>query len=162
VGSGTNRDVISLIDRIVMACRGHSELQIVIAEWLNSLTRLDLWNDVTIVSGFPLSRIFNAFDFSIAAAGYNTFHEVTVFGLPTLYVANPQRHMDDQVARAEFAAQRGAAIASNGSMDMLEQGIQRLMQPKVRSRMRSAMRRLVRPNGARAAARAIESLFEKE
>ena len=35
---------------------------------------------------FPMSRYFRAFDLAVAAAGYNAFHELIAFGVPTLFV----------------------------------------------------------------------------
>ena len=65
---------------------------------------------MTHLRGFPLSQHFRAFDFSIAAAGYNSFHEVINFGLPTIFVPNRHPSMDDQAARAELAQDIHAAF----------------------------------------------------
>ena len=42
----------------------------------------------------------SAFDASIAAAGYNSFHETLAFRLPSAYVPNTATRTDDQLARA--------------------------------------------------------------
>ena len=44
---------------------------------------------------FPMSRYFAAFDIAVAAAGYNAFHELIAFGVPTLFVPM-SRDTDDQ------------------------------------------------------------------
>ncbi len=85
-------------------------VQIALAEWTNSASPLNLWRGITLLKGAPLSRYFNAFDFSITAAGYNTFHEAIRFGLPSIFMPNTAPGMDDQAARARFAQDRGAAI----------------------------------------------------
>lgn len=59
---------------------------------------------------YPLARCLAAFDGVVSAAGYNSFHELMqLFDRPVLLV--PRRHstLDDQAARAEFAATRGWA-----------------------------------------------------
>ncbi len=55
---------------------------------------------------FPMSRYFHAFDLAVAASGYNAFHELIAFGVPTLFVPMP-RNTDDQAARARWAAAAG-------------------------------------------------------
>ncbi|HET9873722.1 MAG TPA: glycosyltransferase [Propionibacteriaceae bacterium] len=66
-------------------------------------------DDLHVISDFPLSRRFHAFDLAISAAGYNSFHELLRFGVPTLLVPNRATALDDQEGRARFAAERGLA-----------------------------------------------------
>ena len=66
-------------------------------------------NGVHIVREFPLSRRFAAFDLAVSAAGYNSFHELLRFGVPTLFIPNQDTALDDQLGRARFAADRGLA-----------------------------------------------------
>jgi UDP:flavonoid glycosyltransferase YjiC (YdhE family)/glycosyltransferase involved in cell wall biosynthesis len=61
------------------------------------------------VRDFPLSRRFRAFDLAVSAAGYNSFHELMRFQIPTLFVPNQDTALDDQQGRAQFAADRGLA-----------------------------------------------------
>ena len=60
-----------------------------------------------VVREFPLSRRFRAFDLAVSAAGYNSFHELLRFGIPTLFIPNQDTALDDQQGRAQFAADRG-------------------------------------------------------
>src|SRR5690625_2432597 len=62
-----------------------------------------------LVSDYPLSRNYRAFDLAISASGYNSFHELLRLGVPTLFVPNTSTQLDDQEARAKFAADRGWA-----------------------------------------------------
>ena len=79
--------------------------------------------DVHLVRHFPLSRHFAAFDVAVSAAGYNSFHESLRLGLPTLFVPNRDTSLDDQEARAGYAADRGWALSTatltDGSADAL-------------------------------------------
>ncbi len=63
---------------------------------------------------FPMSRYFAAFDLAVAAAGYNAFHELIAFAVPTLFVPMP-RNTDDQAARARWAAEAGVGLAVDGA-----------------------------------------------
>jgi hypothetical protein len=65
--------------------------------------------DVHVVREFPLSRLFRAFDLAVSAAGYNSFHELLRFGIPTLFIPKLTTALDDQHARARFAADTGMA-----------------------------------------------------
>jgi UDP-N-acetylglucosamine:LPS N-acetylglucosamine transferase len=78
-------------------------------QWRDHLPR---WPGHAAAAGFPISRAIAAFDFSVSAAGYNTFHEVIAQGLPTIFVPNRHPSMDDQGARAEFAQDHGAGSTS--------------------------------------------------
>jgi hypothetical protein len=65
--------------------------------------------DVHVVREFPLSRLFRAFDLAVSAAGYNSFHELLRFGIPTLFIPKQTTALDDQHARSRFAADAGLA-----------------------------------------------------
>jgi predicted glycosyltransferase len=52
-----------------------------------------------------------AFDFCVAAAGYNTCCEVIQSRVPTLFVPNTEVN-DDQTARAQLVAQAVPAVVS--------------------------------------------------
>ncbi|WP_151523732.1 UDP-N-acetylglucosamine--LPS N-acetylglucosamine transferase [Serinicoccus kebangsaanensis] len=67
--------------------------------------------DVHLVRHFPLSEHFAAFDLAVAAPGYNSFHEALRLGVPTAFVPNRATSLDDQVARARYAASRGWALS---------------------------------------------------
>jgi hypothetical protein len=87
--------------------------------------------DVHVVREFPLSRRFAAFDLAVSASGYNSFHELLRFGIPTLFIPNQDTALDDQDGRARFAADHGLAhmlqhvtvdMATPLLCDLLERG----------------------------------------
>ena len=161
LGSGTNRDIVGLITQIVEASRAHSRLRLVLAEWFNATETLDLWPQVPRLVAFPLARYYRAFDFSIAAAGYNTFHEVVRFGLPTVFIANPRGYMDNQVARASFLLSHGAALTTGPDPREMAFALAALMQGSIRSRIRKGLRRFGCGNGAAPAAKAIAAVLRQ-
>lgn len=56
-----------------------------------------------------LSRCFKAFDVAISAAGYNTYHELMLARVPTIFM--PQvKVADDQARRVDEAVAMGAAL----------------------------------------------------
>ncbi len=156
MGGGANRDVLALVDKIVHELKSFPNLQIVMAEWGNGLYDLPLWENTRILRGFPISKYFNAFDFSIAAAGYNTFHEVIEFQLPTIFMPNRDPAMDDQGGRADFAQDRGAGfVLPEDQMFHLKALCEALLNDAANSVVKQNCQALSHPNGARAAARMI-------
>jgi UDP:flavonoid glycosyltransferase YjiC (YdhE family) len=116
---------------------------------------------VHVVRDFPLSRRFRAFDLAVSAAGYNSFHELLRFGIPTLFVPNQDTALDDQQGRAQFAADRGLAHLLSGVSvsaatlllrDLLEHGQQ----------MVANVSSVDHGNGAGAAALHLRELAEVE
>jgi hypothetical protein len=65
---------------------------------------------VFLLRDYPNSMFFNAFDASIQAGGYNSYHEVRKFGLPTIFYPNMNTGMDDQLARCKQAEIEGWGI----------------------------------------------------
>jgi len=156
LGAGSNRDIVTATDEILKACARFPDLQVVLAEWAMTSTPLDLWPGVRRLRGFPMSRYYNAFDFTIAAAGYNSYHEIISFALPAAFVPNDGPFMDDQGGRALFAEEQGAALyVAEQAPDALDAAVGALLDPRLRRRLRENCRRLARPNGARTAARFI-------
>ena len=159
LGSGENRDVIGLIDTVIAQLSLHPDLQIAVAEWANAPGSLKLWKGVKVIKGAPLSLYFNAFDFSIAAAGYNTFHEAIAFGLPSIFIPNTAPGMDDQRARAQFAQDSGAAIElPDSDLGELPQLLGLMTNENFRSVMRKNCEGLFAGNGAAEAGTMISAL----
>ena len=67
-------------------------------------------------AAYPISRYFAAFDGAVAAAGYNAFHELIRFGVPSVFVPI-ERETDDQAARARHAERIGVGLAAAGPGD---------------------------------------------
>ncbi|MDB5539000.1 MAG: putative glycosyltransferase [Devosia sp.] len=161
LGAGYNRDIVSLIDHLVEVLQQVPQLQVSVAEWVNGAQSLTHWPDVKYLRGYPLSQYFNAFDFSIAAAGYNTFHETMSFGLPTIFIPNRHPSMDDQAGRALHAQNLHAAFElDEADLADLPELVTLLMDPKARAFLADNSRRLCGPNGAAQAAHALTEMLE--
>lgn len=159
LGSGGNRDVAYLIDVAIEALARYRNVQIAVVEWLVGTERLKLWPGVRLIRGFPVSRYVNAFDFTVATASYNTFNEAMSYGLPAIFVPNEHASMDDQSARAAFAETNGAGFhLPEGQVREIDGVIETLMDPTTRTLIRLNALRIAKPNGAAAAAEAIQSL----
>lgn len=94
-------------------------------EWLVAVTRQSIAKHsvhgdgahvVVLDDVYPLARWLPAFDAAIGAAGYNAVHELLSARVPTLLVPSTNHVTDDQPARAEGAAARGAALVVRGAI----------------------------------------------
>jgi UDP:flavonoid glycosyltransferase YjiC (YdhE family) len=107
---------------------------------------------------YPMSRFLRAFDLTVSAAGYNNVHELLLFGVPTLFVPMP-RELDDQAARARWAARAGVGVACEGpDAPEIEAGIDALLDASRRAEMARRAAELGVPNGAEQAARSLSEL----
>ncbi len=107
---------------------------------------------------YPMARLFRAFDAAIAASGYNSFHELVVGAVPSLFVPQP-RQTDDQARRADHAVAAGIGLAA-GSDDLPAQ-VERLVDPSVRTGLRDRLEARSPVNGAAAAAAAVVELVQQ-
>jgi hypothetical protein len=128
-----------LANRLALAALA-SRPDVQVATLSSALEREDQVPDgvVALSATYPMSRYFAAFDASVAAAGYNAFHELIAFGVPTLFVPMP-RNTDDQAARAGWAAGHDVAVAVDGPGDeRLLSELERLLDPDERERLRAS------------------------
>lgn len=107
LGAGNINDTSGDLGAVVAALRDLGvEVCVTQPEIASGQGRLD---DVHVVRDFPLSRRYRAFDLAVSATGYNSFHELLRFGVPTLFVPNRSTALDDQEARSRYAAAQGWA-----------------------------------------------------
>jgi hypothetical protein len=164
LGAGNNFNYIDLIGSAIQIL-GQSRLaRPVIAEWLTADFGLDLWPDVPRLRCFPISRYYRAFDFTLSAAGYNSFNEILSFGVPSVLVPNLNRAMDDQRARAAFADDHGAAVHLDHQMlPELDRVLTAMLDQDRRQTMSEKCRLIARPNGAdQAATVVVDTLTQAE
>lgn len=79
---------------------------------------------------FPLSRYLPGIDGVVTATGYNSFHELMLtYEGPVMFAPTNHIRMDDQVARAKYAAQQGwASVVRADQPDLVETQIAAFMQ----------------------------------
>lgn len=105
------------------------------------------------ISEPALAEWLPAFDFAVAAAGYNSVLELMHAGVPAVFL--PQEKVaDEQDRRAAAAAAAGAAevVPGAGERPGLEAAIRRFLDPAERDRAAERARAFVPRNQARAAA----------
>ena len=160
LGVGALNDVESDLGRVVQGLASVPGLQVVVTRPPIAVAEAGLPEAVLGVSLYPISRYLRAVDLAVAAAGYNSFHELTGHGVPTAFVANTATGMDDQGARARWAEQAGVGI----DVPVLDAaGVRRVVEelgdPQRRATMTRALAAARQPNGAAAAQAAVEALL---
>lgn len=136
-----------------------ADVQIVLGEWRNSTKPLDLPKDVIPLNTYPISRFLNAFDYAVALAGYNTYHENIMARLPTLFLSNDNPQQDEQWLRADYGAVRGLCLAARSDDPYaIVRQTSRLRSERVRNDIRRACQRLPAANGATVVAEYIAQL----
>ncbi len=162
LGSGNNmplQDVRDAILRKLTTDIQGEKPQIVLGAWQIGEEKLNVPDYVTVLNAFPFARFLQAFDYAVALAGYNTFHENLAAGLPTLFLGNEHPEQDEQWLRASFADLQGCALAARtGNAYEILRKLFELSDPKMQSALRHACKRLPRPNGADEAARYLGEL----
>jgi predicted glycosyltransferase len=114
---------------------------------------------LTVLTGrYPMLELLPAFDGAVAAAGYNTVHELMYAGVPSVIVPFG-RVLDDQERRArDLAAARACLCCEPLTATGLDATIRRLADPGLRRDLAKQAQKTVRKNGADAAARAVLDL----
>lgn len=162
LGSGNNLEINDLrgmiIEKLTRDPR-HEPPQIVIGEWQIGRDQQDPPPGVTVLRNFPFARFLGAFDYAVAMAGYNTFHENLRAGLPTLFLANEHPEQDEQWLRADYARLMGCGLAArlNNPYDILRQ-LFVLSARTTQVQLRAGCARLPTENGADDAAAFLADL----
>ena len=103
LGAGRINDIDSEVRLTVEALLKHDDITVVVGESMLG-ERIELSMDrVVLLRDYPNSMYFRAFDATVQAGGYNSFHETRRFGLPALFYPNMNTGMDDQLARCKVA-----------------------------------------------------------
>lgn len=110
LGAGRINDIDSEVRITVDALLLHNDVTIVLGESMLG-ERLSFEMDrVVVIRDYPNSMYFNAFDATVQAGGYNSFHETRRFGLPALFYPNMETGVDDQYARCMVAENEGWGV----------------------------------------------------
>lgn len=107
LGAGEINDIHSEVRLTIEALTSHEGVHIILGESMIG-DRLEInLPRVHIIRDYPNSMYFRAFDATVQAGGYNSFHETRCFGLRTLFYPNMKTGMDDQLARCKVAEIEG-------------------------------------------------------
>ena len=110
LGAGRINEIDSDIRIVVDTILANPNAHIVLGESMLG-ERLDLeFERLTIIRDYPNSIYFNGFDMSVQAGGYNSYHEMKIMSMPTIFIPNQNTGMDDQLARCKVAEDEGWGV----------------------------------------------------
>jgi len=159
LGAGNNYDYAALRRSAIALLKERYDADVRVAEWPIAEQPVELPEGVRGLSEYPLSRYARAFDLVLSAAGYNSFHELLLAGVPAIFVPNEHPQQDDQLARARFVEHHdlGACVRVR-EVYRLSACIERLLAPGERRRIAGRCARLERGNGALELASLLEEM----
>ena len=111
LGSRNNFDYAAIDQAILDELGGRPDVELVHVDWLIGEAEPELPPRVRRLRTFPVTRYLRAFDLAVSAVGYNSFHELLAFGVPSIFVPNENPIMDAQELRAAWAERHGLALA---------------------------------------------------
>lgn len=154
LGAGNINDLNSTLERVLSAVsRAYG--------WHPVLTKAPISSaqasaSFTTIETFPLARYARAFEFAVAAAGYNSFAEFMDIGVPTVWIPNMSTMTDDQDARALWARDVGVGLrALESEPESIDEAVARMFDSTVRAAIRDRLASLDRSTGAHEAASLI-------
>jgi hypothetical protein len=154
LGAGDGFDAVDALNHIVHRIEP-TGAQIAVVESPEGVSAVFLPPSVRRLRGFPVSRYYQAFDFSIAVPSYSVFNEAVALGLPSIFVLTDESR-SDEAQRAKHAQDAGAALMV-ALKDLKDIGAMAhvLLSKQACSFLSKNCTRITRPNGAPEAARAI-------
>lgn len=161
LGAGSLTDLESDLDVVAKAVEHRRGWQVYATHSPLSRRGKVSRNDITALSVYPMAQYLAAFDATIIACGYNTYHEAIMSGTPTIFVPR-SKMVDDQHARARFAADRGIGIAVESlSHELIDHALDQIGTPGATARMRQRCIDHYPGNGAGEAMATIEELLAR-
>ena len=162
LGAGRINKIDSEINLTLDALLSFKEVNVVIGESMIGERIVCERDRVSILRDYPNSMYFNGFDFSIMAGGYNSFHEVIKFNLPTICYPNMNTGKDDQLGRAELAKEAGCMfVIEKRTKKNIQAAVNEIMSKETRDRMRKNSESIQYTDGAEEGAKHIIDLINK-
>ncbi|MGO1372190.1 MAG: glycosyltransferase [Senegalia sp. (in: firmicutes)] len=163
LGAGNINDINSILNKVLEVLKERKDVYIVMGESIIG-NRLDIFEDrIIVIKDYPNSRYFLGFDLAISATGYNTFHELMYFGVPSIFIPNKNTKTDDQLARAKKSVIVGAAkIIEDITEENLRVAVDYALNPSNNLEMRNNCKKLIDCNGADEIAEFISNTISDE
>ncbi|MCA0970972.1 methyltransferase domain-containing protein [Halobacillus litoralis] len=150
LGAGNINDINSTLNKVLNLLSLRDDIYIVLGESVIGKRKNIFRDRLFVIRDYPNSRFYEAFDLAITAAGYNTYHELMYFGVPSIFIPNEDTKTDDQLSRAKKAeaAEAGIVVREPIEESVLRERVLSVMDPTLNEKMRRNAKKLVVENGA--------------
>jgi UDP-N-acetylglucosamine--N-acetylmuramyl-(pentapeptide) pyrophosphoryl-undecaprenol N-acetylglucosamine transferase len=115
LGAGRINDIESDLNTVLEALFEHEDVVVVLGESMLGQRVSFTHERLRVIRDYPNALYAKAFDASVQAGGYNSFQEMRMFGIPTLFLPNTETGMDDQVKRCKMAEEEGWGLVHTSS-----------------------------------------------
>ena len=132
LGAGRINDIESDLSRVLNTLFQHEGVFVVLGESMLGERMSFTHERLRLIRDYPNSMYFRAFDASVQAGGYNSFQEMRMFGIPTLFIPNTETGMDDQVKRCRRAEEEGWGLVHLPDSVPIEEQVSALLQMEIK------------------------------
>ncbi|GAB4328474.1 MAG: hypothetical protein OHK0038_02300 [Flammeovirgaceae bacterium] len=163
LGGGGDNTNAETLKKIIGVLKKFPQIKILFAQGLLYKGE-DFSDKVMTTSEYPMTHLFSGIDFAISGVGYNTFHELLHFGVPTIFVPK-MRGFDDQHTRAQKAFEKGACLIcleDEHFEENLNKNITTILQENYKELLSKNAKSYVPQNHAEEAAKAILNTLEQK
>jgi len=155
LGAGTINSIDQLLQDLIQLILKQPENRILLGESIIG-KHIEVKDPHIIhIRSYPNSQYFKGVDYAVSAAGYNTFHELLYFGIPTIFIPNTRTTKDDQVARVKMAESKNACIGIQEDQSNKEYAAAMDQLVTYKDSIKKNATKLIKENGAMQAAQYI-------
>ena len=127
LGAGRINEIKSTIRVVIDELLSNQDVHVVLGEsLLGERTMLGL-ERLHVIRDYPNALFFKAFDASVQAGGYNSFHEMRSIRMPTLFIPNTKTGMDDQLKRVMLSVEEGWGLVVEETPTEITKGLGELL-----------------------------------
>jgi len=130
LGAGRINDITSTVRTVIDELLKHRNVHVVLGESLLGERAMLGIDRLTVVRDYPNALFLKAFDASVQAGGYNSFHEMRSIKIPTLFIPNEKTGMDDQVKRVSLSVEEGWGVVCRSNQTEISDGVETLLSMK--------------------------------
>lgn len=126
LGAGRINDITSTVRIVIDQLLLDKNTHVVLGEsMLGERTNLSI-DRLHTIRDYPNAMYLKAFDYTVQAGGYNSFHEMRSIRIPTLFIPNTNTGMDDQTKRVMLSVEEGWGIVAKPNKKDITAGIRKL------------------------------------
>ena len=127
LGAGRINEIEGVLELVLDTLLSHEEVYVILGESMLGKRLTFTHERLRVIRDYPNALYARAFDASVQAGGYNSYQEMRMFGVPTLFIPNTETGMDDQVARCKESEREGWGMTYLSGDDDLHTKIGKLL-----------------------------------